>query len=167
MASNGWYARKMAEVRGDPVPPQQARTAPGPVQASHLTPYQMNTPQRQPPQQWDAQQGTPLSFTEALQGARTVDPAKISQQTTTCPNCQGVNVFVLQAGAVFNSSGTRVPMMQCDDCGWPRQQEFSKFGAGNLARVEGNATPARQLPANHVIDVIGEGGQHVTLSHDQ
>lgn len=167
--ANNWYARKIAEVRGDPVPqPSPTTSDVGAPRAGHLTPFAQQQPD--PSRYWDAQQGTrgdPPTFTEALQGATTVDPSKLSQQTTTCPNCQGSNVFVLNAGGVFNSSGQRVPVMQCDDCGWPRQQQFSKFGEGNLARVEGNSIPARQLPANHVIDVIGEGGQHVTLSHDQ
>ena len=62
------------------------------------------------------------------------DPARLAQsasQTQSCPDCGSGNYF-----AVANA------MARCYDCGYPIQQQGSKYGSLSTARVEGGTADA-------------------------
>lgn len=57
--------------------------------------------------------------------------AQSASQTATCPDCNSGNYFS------FQNSQTR-----CYDCGYPIQQQGSKYGSLSGARVEGGTADA-------------------------
>lgn len=62
------------------------------------------------------------------------DPSRLAQsasQTQTCPDCNSGNYF-----AVANAQA------RCYDCGYPIQQQGSKYGSLSTARVEGTTANA-------------------------
>ena len=63
------------------------------------------------------------------------DPARLAQsasQTQTCPDCASANYM----------SPSPTIALRCYDCGYPIQQQGSKYGSLSTARVEGGVTGA-------------------------
>ena len=155
-----WYSDRIAALNGvaPPTPSPTTRQNFNPA-TPYVVPQPYNAPQpaRNP-------MDTPVSsLSEALANGWAGSGAQLTQQSQTCPNCNGPNLFIIGTGGVMGPNGQQVRPMICDDCGYPRPQAFSKGGAGNLAKVVGSAQPARQLAPGHVITVKGEGGGDVTL----
>lgn len=138
-----WYERALAGATGTPVPVQPA-VPPAGIQVQR--PYVAPTMPGQQPQQYAATP-PPGSTTEYLQQG-TPDMSKVQQQTGRCPNCGGPNLFEIPGASVMTKAG-KVSAEKCTDCGYPAQQEFSKFGSGTLAAPDGNVHRARQLPADY------------------
>lgn len=164
--------------------PPPGALAPGQL-PPHLAPYALPQPPQQVVQQpmpgapqYPGQQPQYTSF-DANTGAQVADDGTIAalaaaaqtggstvvkSNSTSCPNCGGGNYFTIQEGGVFSKAvGGRVNAMQCADCGYPQVQAGSQGGALQGARSGGPARSARQLPRDHRVSVIGEGGQTLTF----
>lgn len=189
---NDWYARKLAQIQGQPAAPVAQPQQPQPLLPgqlpAHLAPYASppvqpqqaapQTPQAfvgaqpgQVPQQftsYDAQTGAQVADDGTIaalynSAAQTGGSKVVKENSSICPECNGGNYFTIPGGGVMNREGHRVQAQQCADCGYPKTQAGSHGGALQTARSQGPARPARQLPANHRVTIAVEGGGTATF----
>ncbi|CAB4123934.1 hypothetical protein UFOVP45_65 [uncultured Caudovirales phage] len=85
---------------------------------------QLNLPPMPPSQQ-------PMPVMPSFQQTTTPDKAQSAKQTATCPDCGSTN-FMAVSGA----------KPRCFDCGYPIEQQGSRFGSTAGAHVEGTARAA-------------------------
>jgi ribosomal protein L37E len=74
----------------------------------------------------------PMQQMPAFQPASPSERAQSAKQTATCPDCGSVNYMAIQNAAP-----------RCYDCGYPIQQQGSRYGSLAGAHVEGAAKGAR------------------------
>lgn len=155
-SASDWWSRAL----GGAPPAQQ----PPPVQQPVAPPAQQQTwatPGAHPPPQVSAvdQVNTGDAYMDVLGRAAlaTGGSKRMQEESGRCPECGSGNYFA--RNYTENGMKLRTPASpRCYDCGYPIVQAGSSRGGASLVRTEGPSRQARQLPKNHAVTVMDEGG---------
>lgn len=181
MGASDWWARKLGT---QPAQQQQPTAPPTIMPGMHQAPaYPQQPPvipqyvppgQPQPPPgpqsvvSYNQQTGQPMADDGIMSQVMTAALAtggsqKVKEDSGTCPECGGGNYFAQRR--TENGMPLRIEAApRCFDCGYPLIQSGSAHGGASAARVDSNkVTRARQLPKNHAVTVVGEGGRMETF----
>lgn len=151
MATSDWWSRRLSQATGQPPAPPPGSTAAPPTSpraAPGYTSYDADGAQV-------ADDGTMATLATAA--AATGGSARVREDSGHCPECGSGNFFARR----YTEQGMALRMEaapRCFDCGYPVIQAGSSHGSASSVRPSGPARRARQLPSNHAVTVVADGG---------